>query len=84
MLDAYVEEMPVIQAEERLWEIEKLAFARAPWDEAEAQRRNAFQQRLVAIVNRHRAEYDTDEQGRQILIGYTAVKNWFNYWLSQG
>ena len=40
--------------------------------------------RLRAIANRTPQEYETDAEGRQILIGYKAVRDWFNYWLSQG
>jgi hypothetical protein len=76
--------MPVIQAEEKLWELEVAGWTRAPVDQQEVERRNAFRDKLVAIASRADQEYETDENGRQILIGYEAVKNWFNYWLSQG
>jgi len=53
-----------------------IAWARAPWDQAEADRRKHAIDRLARVAEGLPPDPDRDSQGRLILRGFQAVKGW--------
>ena len=77
LLDAFADELTPLEAEARLWDLERATWAQAAWDQAEIARRERVVERLVGLVSRRgRPDGEAalyDEQGRRILIGFEAV-----------
>lgn len=77
LLDAFADELTPLEAEARLWDLERSTWAQAAWDKAEVARRERVVERLVGLASRRgRPDGEAalyDEQGRRILIGFEAV-----------
>lgn len=70
----------MLQAEEQLHRIEVAGFASPAQTEGEVNRRTATLERLGRQA-RGMSSADIDPEGRTVLVGYQAVKNWMEYWL---
>lgn len=79
-LDAFADEMLAIKAEEKLAAIDVAPFSSPAQTDEEVSRRKDYIANLLAQIEGRPRNAEVDEYGRQILIGYDAIKEWMNYW----